>query len=122
MNTILQVDSTSFMYHMTGGIPSGEIWAAVTFAMLGLILMTAVNVRKGIVKNPNTASTFKWQHFGWDTATRVILSTIITLIVIFISIRFVYDFTGNTLTMFYAFGIGLGIDKATQLITKFKKQ
>lgn len=118
----MNTDSTSYLYHMTGGLPSAEIWAAVTFALLGLILMTAVNVRKGILKNPNTANKFSWQHFGWDTVFRIFLSTLITMIVIFISIRFVYDFTGQTLTMFYSFGIGLGIDKATQWITKTRKK
>lgn len=117
----MNTDSTSYLYHMTGGLPQAEISAAVTFALLGLILMTAINVRKGILNNPNTASTFKLSHFGWDTFIRVVISAVITMIVIFISIRFVYDFTGKTLTMFYAFGIGLGIDRATQLITKKSK-
>lgn len=111
-------DSTSFAYHMTGGLPSGEIWAAIAFASLGLLLMTAINVRNGIVNNPETSDAFKWKHFGWSSVFRIALSAIITTIVIFASVRFVHELTGQTLTMFYSFGIGLGIDKATQWLVR----
>lgn len=111
-------DSTSFAYHMTGGLPSGEIWAAIAFASLGLLLMTAINVRNGIVNNPETSDAFKWKHFGWGSVIRIALSAIITVIVIFLSIRFAQELVGKTLSMFYALGVGLFIDKATQLLVK----
>ena len=115
---ILTADSTSFKFHMTGGLPGGEIWAAIAFALLGLILMTAINVRNGIVNNPDTSDAFRWKHFGWSTATRIALSAIITVIVIFLSIRFAQELVGKALSMFYALGVGLFIDKATQLLVK----
>lgn len=118
---LLATDSTSFTYHMTGGLPIGEIWAAITFAMLGLILMTAINVRNGIVKNPKTADAFNWKYFGWGTIIRIILSALITMIVIFLSIRFAQELVGKTLSMFYALGVGLFIDRATQLLVKKRK-
>ena len=114
-------DSTSFLYHMTGGLGNGEIAASFVFAILGLVLMTAINIQKGIERNPNTANTFKWEHFGVGTAIRIFLSLVITLIVIFLSIRFVQELTGKTVSMFYALGVGLFIDRATQLLTKKRK-
>lgn len=120
-STLLQTDSTSYFHHMTGGLPSGEIWAAVTFALLGLLLMTAINVRNGIVNNPYTADAFNWKHFGWGTTLRVILSGVITTIVIFLSIRFAQELIGKTLSMFYSLGVGLFIDRATQLLVKKRK-
>lgn len=106
---------------MTGGLGNGEIAASFVFAILGLVLMTAINIQKGIERNPNTANTFKWEHFGVSTAIRIFLSLVITLIVIFLSIRFVQELTGKTVSMFYALGVGLFIDRATQLLTKKRK-
>lgn len=109
-------DSTSYFYHLTGGLPVSELSAGLTFAMIGLLLMTGLNVRKGIRNNPNTDYKFNLSHFGWDSLFRMLLSAGITLILVFISIRFVTELTGKSLTMFYCFLLGMGIDKATQLI------
>lgn len=116
-------DNTSgyyeFMQNITGGVSAPVIAASIVFALMGLILVTLLNIQKGIRENPNTASKFRWQDFGMDSFIRVFISFIITMIVIFVSIRFSNEIFGTPVTMIFSFGIGLGIDKATILITRY---
>lgn len=118
-------DSTSnyhvFMNSITGGVSAPVIAASIVFALMGLLLITLLNIQKGIKQNPNTASKFTWQDFGLDSFIRVFISMIITLIVIFISIRFSNEFFGTPLTMAWSFIVGLSIDKATIMITRLSK-
>jgi len=116
-------DTTSnyyvFMDNITGGVSAPVIAASIVFALMGLILVTLLNIQKGIRENPNTANKFRWQDFGMDSLIRVFISFIITMIVIFVSIRFSNEIFGTPVTMIFSFGIGLGIDKATILITRY---
>lgn len=116
-------DSTSnyhvFMDNITGGVSAPVIAASIVFALLGLLLITLLNIQKGIRENPNTASRFRWQDFGVDSLIRVLISLIVTMIVIFVSIRFSNEIFGTPVTMIFSFFIGLGIDKATIAITRY---
>ena len=118
-------DSTSFNYHMTGGMPIGELKAAFTFAFLGVILMTASHVYSGIVNNPNTSSKFNLKDFGWRTAIRMICSLTMALITVFIVVRFAHEFMKELplLAKFglmgFSFFVGLSLDRWTQkLVSK----
>lgn len=116
-------DSTSnyslFIDNITGGVSVPVLWASIFFALLGLLLVTLLNIQKGIRENPNTADKFNWKDFGLDSLIRVIISFVITMIVIFVSVRFSNEIFGTPVTMIFSFGIGLGIDKATIAITKY---
>lgn len=119
-------DTTSnyyvFMQNITGGVSAGVIAASIVFALLGLLLVTLLNVQKGIKHSPDTASKFRWEDFGIDSLIRVLISLIITMIVIFISIRFSNELIGTPLTMVYAFIVGLSVDKLTIIINRYKSK
>lgn len=116
-------DTTSnyyvFMDNITGGVPAGVIAASIVFALLGLTLVTLLNVQKGIKHSPDTASKFRWQDFGVDSLIRVLISLIITLIVIFVSLRFSNEFFGTPVTMIGSFAVGFGVDKLTIIINRY---
>lgn len=119
MNT---TDSTSYGYFMLGGMALPEFWAAFTFALMGQVLITAWNVRNGIRKNPHTDFYFNIKHFGWDSAFRVLCTTVINLITIFFFIRFSHISMKEITAMQQwgvlgsSFFVGMAIDKVSQIL------
>lgn len=118
-------DSTTYMFQMTGGLPVNEIAAAFTFAFLGVVLMTAFNVRNGIVNNPHTSHKFTLKDFGWSTFIRVLCSLTMSLITVFVVVRFAHVLMKEVpaLAQFglmgFSFFVGLGLDRWTQkLVSK----
>jgi hypothetical protein len=105
-----------FFDQILGGMSVGTLLAAFFFALIGITMMTAMNVMKGIKKNQSSPEHFSFKFFIEDTLPRLISSVLVTLIVIFLSVRFSVDLIGAQLTMIYSLGIGLSIDKATQKI------
>jgi len=100
------------------GMSLGTICAAFLFALVGVYLNAAL---KGLKRDPASTRTpyeWSWKFFLKDTLPRLMLSWSITIIVIFLSLRFFKELTGSgELTMFYAFGVGFGLDEA---IARFK--
>lgn len=105
------------------GMPLGTLFAGFLFASLGVLLNALI---KGLKRDPMSARTpynWSWRFFFNDNTKRLLFSGMITLIVIFLSLRFFNELTGSTeISMLYAFGVGFGIDKAiARLETKAGK-
>jgi hypothetical protein len=82
------------------------------FAMLGLAVNRLISVRKAIKENPQTPSKFSLKYFITDNWTSIVLS----LLLLFVGLRFTQELLGVDITMWVAFGIGFGLDKLTKII------
>lgn len=102
------------------GIPLGVLFAGFVFAIIGVLLN---GLLKAATRNPEKVGTpvqWSWKTFWSQNLKRFLTSAAITLLVIFVSLRFFKEITGSgtELSMFYSFGIGFGIDKAIIALKK----
>lgn len=109
-----KVKYPDFWAAFLNGIPVGALVAAFVFALLGVLLNALLKTAKRDPLTDKSPVQFSWSFFWNDNVKRFLKSALITLIVIFVSIRFFKELTGagNELSMLYAFGVGFGIDRA----------
>ena len=88
------------------------IIAGAIFALLGLGVRYLYKVNKGIKESPKSPNTFSFKYF----ITKNWADLLLTIILIFIALRFTQEVLGVELTMWVSFGIGLGIDKIKDLL------
>lgn len=125
MEELIQVTTGSvkedFFQQVLGTLSLGVLLASFFFAFLGVWLRTLTGAAKRDPLKPTTPDKWDWKYFWNDNVKRFAGSFFTTLIVIFISIRFVQNFTGSALTMVYCFFLGFGLDKAIEAIKNYKK-
>jgi hypothetical protein len=117
-----QTKYPEFWAAFLNGLPLGTLFAAFAFAIIGLILNSTI---KGVKRDPMSSRTpYEWSWKFWfrDNLPKWGKSIITTVLVIFVSIRFVNELTGKELSMFYAFSVGFAFDWIVDLIiSKTKK-
>jgi hypothetical protein len=97
---------------LLGSLSPSEFLAAIFFALVGLVISLLLQSNVRDVKSDNTPFHFDWGFLLLDNWKRIVLS----ILMIYISIRFYADIFGQPITMFLALGIGFGLDKISQLI------
>ena len=110
-----------FMEYVLGGMTLGKFGAAFFFSLLGVFLSLLLSTTKRDPLSERTPTKFNWKFLWSDNAIRLYKSTITTLIVIFLSIRFAKEHVGEEASMIYSLSIGLGIDKAIEKLKSWKK-
>lgn len=84
------------------------------FSFVGLSLNYLYKVKKGIKENEKSPDKFSLKYFfehNWRDIA-------ITLILIFVALRFTQELLGVEITMWVSFGIGFGIDKLQDILNK----
>jgi len=103
------------------GMPLGVLYAGFVFALLGVLLNALLGTRKRDPNSPRTPFKFSLSFFFSDNTFRLFNNGLTTLIVIFLSMRFVNELTGVAVaSMGYAFFVGFGIDEAVQRLKKYR--
>lgn len=107
---------------LLNGIPLGVLFAGFFFALLGVLLNALLGTKKRDPASPRTPFKFSWGFFFSDNTARLLKNGLTTLIVIFLSLRFVDQLiAGSTgLSMGYAFVVGFGIDEAIQRLKNYR--
>lgn len=82
------------------------------FACLGAIISLLIQSNMRDVKSQSTPVKFSWSFFFLDNWKRIVFS----LLIIYVAIRFSSELLHVTLGPFSALGIGLGLDKVSELI------
>lgn len=96
--------------------------AAFFFAALGLFLCWAWFTKKGIKNNPETPDKFSWSFWIENNLSPKLIIVATTLIVVFISLRFAPEIFNTAPTMFFAFLIGIGIDRVITVVKKLAEK
>lgn len=95
--------------------------AAFVMALIGIALSLLLFTTKRDPMSDRTPIEFSWKFFWNDNLKRVLKSIALTILVLFVTIRFSQEIMGQKLTMFYAFSLGLGLDKVIETIKKKKE-
>lgn len=103
------------------GLPLGTLFAAFIFALVGLAIRALVIAQYRDPASPRTPQQWSWAFWRKDNLPRLLNSAALTILVIFVSIRFVNELTGKELSMFYALGLGLFFDWAVGALIKKAK-
>jgi hypothetical protein len=89
-----------------GAMSAGQWLAYLLLAVLGTVLFTWMEVDQRDVASPRTPKSFSWSFLARDNIRRYIL----TLLLIFVQMRFFKDINGVDLTPYMAIVLGFGSD------------
>jgi len=113
---------SDFLFNLLAELPVGVLLAGIFFALLGVYYSKLVFAAKRDQNKPGTPDKWDWRYFIKDNLIPFLKSSSLVLITIFISIRFVEQFTGSGLTMIYCFFVGLSLDEAINRIKNYKNK
>jgi|SRR5690606_34807608 len=119
------MDSTGnfaiFRAEFWGTLNPGMLAAAFVMSLIGIALSMLLFTTKRDPLSERTPTHFSWKFFWNDNVKRIAKAIATTVLVLFITIRFSQELMGQKLTMFYAFGVGFGLDKVIEKIKKKKE-
>lgn len=110
-----------FLQNLTGGITAGKFAASFFFTLIGIFLSLMLSTTTRDPSSKRTPFCFSWDFFWSDNAKRIAKSVALTLLVIFVSIRFAKELLGMELTMIFSFGVGLGLDRIKEVLKNKSK-
>lgn len=108
-----------FLNYLTGGNSLALIAAAIVMAIGGIALSAFINTSTRKPLADGSPVDWSWKYFWKNNLPRLLNSFFTGALVVFFSIRFSKELFGKELSMFFAFGLGLGLDQA---IIFFKKR
>lgn len=95
-----------------GTLTGDQFFASLLFAIIGLVISLLLQANSRDIRSENTPVHFSYTFLIRDNFRRILLS----FLLIIVTIRFFQELTGKELTMFWALGIGLGLDKISELL------
>jgi hypothetical protein len=98
----------------TNDIPT--YMAALFFALLGVAIILLLKSNKRNKTSQNTPFLFSFKFLILDNLKEIILG----FLLIIIALRFSVEYAGIELTMWYALGVGLSIQKLAGYISKLE--
>jgi glycerol uptake facilitator-like aquaporin len=90
--------------------------AALFFAMFGVLVILLLKSKKRDKTNRNTPDDFSFKFLIVDNLKEIVLGFLLILI----ALRFSVEYAGASLTMWYALGVGLSIQKLSGYISKLE--
>jgi hypothetical protein len=103
---------------ITGGLSFQWYIAAGIFALMGLFLRWYIHTLQGIKNNPETPAKFSWAYWWANNGKTKIMSVFATAIIVFLCLRFSYDWFTLAPSMVLAVAIGIGFDWFFAFIVK----
>lgn len=92
--------------------------AALVFAIAGVVIVMIIKSKGRDVNSENTPEKFKWRFLIQDNLREIVLG----FLLIILALRFSIEYAGEKLTMYYAFGVGAGLQKVASWISNIEKQ
>ena len=94
---------------ISGGLSIQWYLAAFLFALLGFIVRWYILALKGIKSNPDSPAKFDWSYW-WTHNKMKIAGIFVNWIIVFLCLRFAFDWFQLAPSMVLAVGIGIGFD------------
>ena len=91
---------------------------AYLFAFFGMFLRWYWMYQNKGKMDPTTPSKFVWSYWMRDNLLPKLFTTMATLILLFITLRFPQELLGKAFSYFYAFGVGIGFDYVSSILKK----
>lgn len=117
MNTTQQ-----FLQNIFGTIEPVTYLSAFAFIFMGLIIKWAFQINSGVKKNSDTPNTFSWAYWFQNNFFKAVLSFVTTPIVAFVALRFSTEIFNISLSMFFAFCVGIGFDFVLDYVKKLQNK
>lgn len=81
--------------------------SAIFFALVGIVVSLLISSSKRDARSPGTPYKFSWRYLIFDNGKRIALS----ILLVFITLRFSQELLSAQFTMYFALGVGLGLDR-----------
>lgn len=111
-----------FIDIVTGGTSIGVMFGCFFFAFLGAVVNILIKVLRRDKNSKRTPVEFKWDFFWKDNLPRFIFSTILNILVVFISLRFSKELFNSELNPIFSLITGLTFDGLVGKLTDFTKK
>jgi hypothetical protein len=111
-DTLVRATSLSgdVLSRLLGSVTPGEFIAGFIFALIGIFISLLIGTTNRNPLSERTPPRFSFVFLLSDNAIRIYKSIALTVLILFVSIRFSKEFIGKEFTMFYALCLGLGLD------------
>lgn len=93
--------------NLLGDATPGHWIAAIIFASFGIAISLLISSRKRDKHSPETPFRFDFLFLITDNINRILLS----MLLVFVTLRFSQELFGANFTMYFALGVGLGLDR-----------
>jgi hypothetical protein len=107
---------------ITGGLSLQWYLAAFVFALMGLFLRWYIKTMKGVKTNPDTPSKFSWAYWWANNGSRTLVSIFATAIIVFLCLRFSFEWFTLAPSMILAVTIGICFDWFFQFIVNLSQK
>ncbi len=104
----------TFLLQLLGTNDVATYLAALFFALIGVAIVLLSKANKRNKHSENTPVTFSVKFLLLDNLREIILG----FLLICLALRFSNEYAGTELTMWYALGVGLSLQKVAQWISK----
>jgi Na+/melibiose symporter-like transporter len=113
---------TDFLKSLLDGLPLGVLLAGMCFGLIGVYYSKITFAAKRNPLKSESPVKWDWKYFINDNIIPFLKNSSLVILTIFLSIRFVQQFTGSGITMVYCLGVGLGLDEVIEKIKKFRNK
>lgn len=103
---------SAFLERITGQDNPADFLYYIFFAFVGVTIMLLFQTTSREVNSVNTPMRFSWRFLWCDNTKRILLSVLL----IYVSLRFTKTLLGFNLSEPYALGIGAGLDKISEIL------
>jgi len=93
-----------------GGLSPQWFAAAFLFALMGLFIRWYIRALSGVKNNPNSPAKFSFAYWWANNGKMKIASIFATTVIVFLCLRFSYEWFTLAPSMVLAVGIGIGFD------------
>ncbi len=107
-----------FLIHFLGTADTMSFAIAYTFSVIGLATSLGIGVLQRNKRSPFTPEKFSGRFLLLDNALRIFIS----LLILFVVVRFNQELNGEPLSFYTAIGLGLGFDQAVAKIKSLTKR
>jgi hypothetical protein len=97
--------------HLLGPVNPAHFIASLIFAGIGIGISLLWSAALRDQSKPDTPDKFSWKYLFSNNKRRVLLSSVLSILLVIVSLRFTPEIFNVNPTMFSALGIGLGFDR-----------
>lgn len=102
----MQTFTQNLIQNLLGPLSLADLLSTIIFILIGATLNIALDVATRDRQSTNTPEAFSFRFFWRDNRLRIAINIALAIL----TARFLPDLTGLTLTMFWAFALGLVFD------------
>ena len=110
---------TEVLKQILGDLTTVQVFAGFFFAFAGVLIKWWVASTQSVKLSPKTPDKFSLVYWI-STSVHKLIGIVVTIVIVFLTMRFASELLGQTFSYFYCLGVGLALDSIVEYISKKK--